>query len=297
MNSRSLGAGRIVLLSLVAGVVLGAFANPAYGQDASKGPVAGSIRQHIQSKRLDSTAASRTVSSLLRSVLSEIKARGITRENARRRGISALSNPLVKVNEDGAIHIYIHVSTLGADEKAKLERHEVAIEIANEELGIVQAWIPFDRIDDVAELPFVIRITPPSYGTPRTGGVTTEGDAILKADLLRALGIDGTGVRVGIISDGANNWTQSRASGDLPASGITLFGSCTPEAFDGPSCRGGFTCNEGTAMAEIIHDIAPGAQIAVAAVGTSLEFITRVNDLANSFGADIIVDDLVACIS
>ena len=45
-------------------------------------------------------------------------------------------------------------------------------------------------------------------------------------------------------------------------------------------------------MAEIIHDIAPGAEIAVAAVSTDLEFIQRLNQLANSFGADIIVDDL-----
>ena len=45
-------------------------------------------------------------------------------------------------------------------------------------------------------------------------------------------------------------------------------------------------------MAEIVHDIAPGARIAVAAAGTSLEFIARVNDLVNTFGADIIVDDL-----
>ncbi len=45
-------------------------------------------------------------------------------------------------------------------------------------------------------------------------------------------------------------------------------------------------------MAEIVHDIAPGAQLAVAAAGTSLEFIARVNDLANTFGADIIVDDI-----
>jgi hypothetical protein len=42
----------------------------------------------------------------------------------------------------------------------------------------------------------VKRITPPSYATPRVGSVTTEGDAILKADELRALlGFDGSGVK------------------------------------------------------------------------------------------------------
>ena len=45
-------------------------------------------------------------------------------------------------------------------------------------------------------------------------------------------------------------------------------------------------------MAEIIHDLAPDAELAVAAVGTSLEFIQNINRLATEFEADIIVDDL-----
>ena len=120
----------------------------------------------------------------------------------------------------------------------------------------------------------------------------SEGDAILKAILVRALGFIGSGVKVGIISDGANNWPQSQASGDLPAAGITLFGGCTPTPPDITICRSRRTCNEGTAMAEIVHDLAPGAEIAVGAISTSLEFIARVNDMANTFGADVIVDDV-----
>jgi subtilisin family serine protease len=45
-------------------------------------------------------------------------------------------------------------------------------------------------------------------------------------------------------------------------------------------------------MLEIIHDIAPGAQLAVASANTSLEFAQRVNELVNNFGADVVVDDL-----
>ena len=113
------------------------------------------------------TPASHKVSSSLRAVMGEMAARGITRQNARVRGASALSSRLVKVNEEGTIQTYIHVYPIGETEKAVLETYEVAIEIINEELGIIQAWIPFDRIDLVAQLPFVKRITPPSYATPR----------------------------------------------------------------------------------------------------------------------------------
>ena len=225
------------------------------------------------------------VSSVLSSVLAQIQSRGITRENARARGAPALSNPLVRIDADGTIQIYVHVSSLGTAEKAMLRRYEADIEIANEELGMVQAWIPFDRIEEVASLQFVTRITPPNYATPRAGSVTTEGDAILKADALRALGVDGSGVKVGVISNGANNRASAQATGDLPG-GITTFGSaCDPFFF-------GVACDEGTALMEIVHDLAPGAQLGFGAAATDLEFIQRVGDLVNTFGADVVVDDL-----
>ena len=104
--------------------------------------------------------------------------------------------------------------------------------------------------------------------------------------------LTGKGIRVGIISDGANNWTNSQAQGDLPVSGITLYGSCTKREANPSECISNWTCNEGTAMAEIIYDIAPDAKIAVAASSTSLEFINQVDQLVNTFQADIIVDDL-----
>jgi hypothetical protein len=139
------------------------------------------------------------VSFSLRIVIDEMAGRGMTRQNAKELGACALSNRLVRVNEEGSIQTYVHVHSFGAEQKALLESYEAVIEIANEELGVIQAWIPFDKIYEVAELPFVKRITPPRYGAPRTGSVTTEGDTILNADELRALkGFDGSGVKVGM---------------------------------------------------------------------------------------------------
>ncbi len=247
--------------------------------------------QAIEGEVIAATAAFEKVSSPLRAVVTDLKVRGITRQNARERGASELSTALVRVNEDGAIQTYIHVSALGPAEIAELERYEAVIEIANEELGIVQAWIPFDRIDEVAQLPFVSRITSPGYATPRAGSVTTEGDAILRSDLVRTLGVDGSGVKVGVISDGVRGRAAAQATGDLPPS-VTVFGACTRRPFSGRACDFGNDCNEGTALLEIVHDIAPGAQLGFGAASTSLEFIQRIDDLVNAFGADVIVDDL-----
>ena len=226
----------------------------------------------------------------IKSVLFTIEARGITRENARARNISQLSNFRTRIDIDGRIHIYIHMFASGASELSVLQEHEVEIEIDNKNLAVIQGWVPFDRLEEIATLSFIKKITLPNYGIPRVGSVTTEGDSILMADKLRQLGLDGSGVKVGVISDGANDFIDAQNSGDLPD--ITMFGTCTPRPFDGPVCDPGATCNEGTAILEIIHDIAPGAQLAVAAGGTSLQFIQRVDELVNDFGADVVVDDL-----
>jgi hypothetical protein len=235
---------------------------------------------------LDTNPGSSRVSPNLRAVLNKMKVRGITRQTARQLEASTLSNPLVRVNDEGKIQTYLHVHALGAQEKALLETYGIDIEIVNEEFGLVQAWVPFEKIDDVTMLPFIKRITPPSYGTTRVGSVNTEGDAILRAAELRALGVDGSGIRVGVISDGANDRADSETTGDLPAN-ITVYGTCDPLVTN-------TTCNEGTAMLEIVHDLAPGAELGFCAAFTTVAMAQCVADLADptKFGADIIVDDL-----
>ena len=76
---------------------------------------------------------------------------------------------------------------------------------------------------------------------------------------------------------------DAQASGDLPVS-IEID-------FERPG-----EGDEGTAMLEIIHDIAPNASLAFSGPATSLEMVESVNFLANTAfggtGADIVVDDL-----
>ena len=45
-------------------------------------------------------------------------------------------------------------------------------------------------------------------------------------------------------------------------------------------------------MLEIVHDLAPGAELGFCGPSTSLEMVDCINDLANTFNAHIIVDDL-----
>jgi hypothetical protein len=116
--------------------------------------------------------------------------------------------------------------------------------------------------------------------------VTTEGDSILGADAVRsALAVDGTGVSVGVISDGVGGLAASQASGDLPT--LVNTTTCNVVGLD-PTLSGA----EGTAMLEIVHDLAPGAELWFGnfGFGTHLEFNAAVDCLAAN--TDIVVDDI-----
>lgn len=116
----------------------------------------------------------------------------------------------------------------------------------------------------------------PAFGA---GQAYTIGDVILKTDQLRNLtGADGSGIGVGVISNGAGGLMQAQQSGDLPENVMVLMNG-----------RG----SEGTAMMEIIHDIAPGAPLLYHDFGGGAQndFIYAIESLIDA-GARIIVDDV-----
>src|SRR5262252_1309967 len=85
------------------------------------------------------------------------------------------------------------------------------------------------------------------------GSRSSEGDVTHLAFAARgAFHVDGTGVKIGVLSDGVRNLAASQAAGDLGA--VTVIGPAAP-------CPAANTCDEGTAMLEIVHDLAPGAQL------------------------------------
>src|SRR4029079_18056409 len=71
-------------------------------------------------------------------------------------------------------------------------------------------------LDAVAAFSWVRAVRPIDPAGVRVGSATTEGDTAARADLVRAQGLDGTGVVVGVISDGIDNLQEAQASRDLP---------------------------------------------------------------------------------
>ncbi len=112
------------------------------------------------------------------------------------------------------------------------------------------------------------------------GSKTSEGDLTHRAfDARMAFGVNGSGIRIGVLSDGASSLAASQALGDLPPDVTVLPGQI----------GGG---DEGTAMMEIVHDLAPGAKLYFATAFNGIaSFAQNIRDL-RAAGCDIIIDDV-----
>jgi len=146
-------------------------------------------------------------------------------------------------------------------------------------LGVVVARIPFDQVEAAAALAWVVAVRPVENNPPDTGAFQSEGVALHNADDAQTAGITGAGVAVGAISDGVLNLAAAQASGDLPAA-VTIPGSCPASAGD-----------EGTAMLEIIHDMAPGAALLFCPTGAGTTSHIAAQNALVAAGADVITED------
>jgi hypothetical protein len=136
------------------------------------------------------------------------------------------------------------------------------------------------------------------------GKVTTLGDRVIRSDIARKLfHVDGTGIKVGIISTSFNALSGLEAdikSGDLPGK-ENPFGKTTPVTILKDITNSSFSADdEGRAIAQIVHDTAPGAEIFFHTIlegeGQTISevneesFAKAVSSLSAK-GVDIIIDD------
>lgn len=142
--------------------------------------------------------------------------------------------------------------------------------------------------------------SPRDPGVTWAGSVTSQADTVMNADTGRTtFGVNGQGIKVGVISDSFNvlgGAAVGIAAGDLPGVGNPNgFLSAVNVVNDDV-----VGTDEGRGMIELIHDLAPGAEILFhsafnnpGALGTSPSTtIANAIDNLRLAGADIIVDDV-----
>ena len=102
----------------------------------------------------------------------------------------------------------------------------------------------------------------------------------------------GQGIKIGVLSDSynaKNGAANNVANGDLPGTG-NPEGDITPvtvvQDFSGGS-------DEGRAMLQVIHDLAPKATLYFATADISeASFANNIKTLRNTYGCNIIIDDV-----
>jgi hypothetical protein len=154
----------------------------------------------------------------------------------------------------------------------------------------VSGWLPLSALPAL-ETTSGLQFAQASYAITHAGNVQSEGDTAMKANIARAefYNVDGRGVNVGVLSDSYNclgGAAADVASGDLPGNVNILaeIASCTSAT------------DEGRAMLQIVHDVAPGAGLAFHSAHNGMaDFAQGILDLANPAqgNAKVIVDDVL----
>jgi hypothetical protein len=188
----------------------------------------------------------------------------------------------------------------------------------------VGGWLPVAQLRAATMRDEVLAIRAAMPRT-RTGAVTTQGDFAQHSDVVRASNsLSGAGITVGVLSDSYDCYAlYAEAGSGVPASGATGYASngftataatdvstgdlptnvdVLEEAEAGAS-GDGTTCSydaqfelpfsdEGRAMLQIVHDVAPGAALAFyTGANSEADFANGIQALATA-GAKVIADDL-----
>ena len=150
---------------------------------------------------------------------------------------------------------------------------------------IVSGQLPLSAIPAAAGLAS-LRFAQSAAAMTHVGLVSSQGDHAMRSDIARnTFSVDGSGVNVGALSDSFNclgGAAVDVATNDL--SPVTVLQ-------EDPDCTS--ATDEGRAMLQIVHDVAPGAGLLFAtAQGGMANFATNILALAAA-GAKVIVDDVL----
>ena len=195
---------------------------------------------------------------------------------------------------------YVSVSAYG-DDLVSLKAQLVSKGLKDATLHetAVSGRAPIAALGDMASISGLKSLRPTLATARAATGVVSQGDRSLRSDRARReFGVNGKGVRVGVLSDSHDcapgafdvgapftRAAQDVANGDLPRDVLLLKDLDTAPSSD---CS-----DEGRAMMQIIHDVAPGSPLAFYTAFVSQEdFAAGIRALAKA-GSKVIVDDII----
>jgi hypothetical protein len=197
----------------------------------------------------------------------------------------AKGNVLVHLHLKNSADAHPHLSTLAA---AGLKDQVVS----RVDPSHVEGYVSLRDVRRLVGLDVVRSVALTRTPVRFAGSVQSQAVALEKADIAQKHGFDGTGIRIGALSDSydacagcATHAADDIASGDLPADGVTVIQ-------EDPHVTS--ATDEGRAMLQLIHDLAPGSQLGFAtAFSGEIRFANNILALRETFGADVITDDVI----
>jgi subtilisin family serine protease len=130
--------------------------------------------------------------------------------------------------------------------------------------NLIRVTIPVSALTNLANDPSIRFVRQPRKPAPQ---VVSEGVSLINADDWQSAGFNGSGVKVGMLDVGFAGYTGLLGT-ELPSSvtvqSFSIFGI---ESY----------IEHGTACAEIIHDVAPGAQLYLTNIDDEIDFANAVD--------------------
>lgn len=164
-------------------------------------------------------------------------------------------------------------------DRGKLETFGAQVEATSQSL--TRARIPIGRLLQVANEVSGISFIRLSYPHKAVKVDTSEGVSKTGATNYHNASYYGQNVKVAIIDLGFDHLTEAKSSDDLPASVIAYDNDYTAD----DDIEAG--TNHGTDVAEIVHDMAPQADLYLMKIGDSVD-LENAKDDAISMGVDVI---------
>jgi len=192
--------------------------------------------------------------------------------------------------------------------RKQVEARGLVVEAVDSGTGTIEGYVPLASVNAVAALKGTGTLAQSVRPITRVGKVTTQGVVQQRIDKVLGKNITGKGITVGVLSDSYDlakftvagdklkvHAAQNIKSGDLPGKGNPDYPSPVVVLEDADDDGTGVH-DEGRAMLEIIHDIAPAAKLCFATAWNSeIDFANNIRKLADKkgrCGADVIVDDV-----
>ena len=181
--------------------------------------------------------------------------------------------------------IRVLVESVGADTaSARAAITAARGDVDAEYAGVIRAFVAPSALEGLAQHPAVRWIARP--GLVIADGLVDEGVVASNASAWYSAGWDGRDVKIAIIDGGFIGYAAALLNGDLPMQTITQDFGC-----GGPELDVGVVSPHGTAVARIVHQMAPAAQLYLLCVDDPVG-LGQAKDYAIASGVKIINQSL-----